>query len=127
MKVVIHSEVYEDIKKCSRKKWYIGIKNELPGIIKFLQIKGIMPGEAPFHYVPEELKGKTFHAGINLPKCGAGKKKGPRIIYYRNLNEDLIKILYIGGHKDRIYNNSYQIVDVLESRFLSGDFNPWRF
>lgn len=127
MRVVVHSEICEDIKKCFRKKWYIGIENEFPGIIKLLQVKGIMPGEAPFHYVPEELEGKTFHAGISLPKCGIGKKKGPRIIYYRNRDEDLIKILYVGGHKDRIYNNSYQIVNVLGSRFLSGDFTLWRF
>lgn len=126
MKVLVHNEVRKDIKRCSRKKWYTGVEKELPGIIKLLQAKGAMPGEAPFHYVPKELEGKTFHAGICLPKCGIGKKKGPRMIYHVDRADALIKILYIGGHKDRIYNNSYQIVDVLSSRFLSGDFTSWR-
>lgn len=69
MKVLIHNGVHEDIKKCSRKKWYIGIRNELPRIIKLLEIKGSMPGESPFHYVPKELESKTYHAGICLPNC----------------------------------------------------------
>lgn len=122
MKVLIHSEVYGDIKKCSRKKWYIGISNELPGIIKLLQVKGAMPGESPFHYVPKELEGKTCHAGICLPKCGMGKKKGPRIIFHRDYGEGVIKILYIGGHKDKRYNDCYIIVKILASRFLTDDF-----
>lgn len=122
MKVLVHNDVHKDIKRCSRKKWYIGIGNELPGIIKLLQMKGAMPGETPFHYVPKELEGKTYHAGICLPKCNMGKKKGPRIIYHVDHGEEVVKILYIGGHKDKRYNDSYQIVEILASRFLSGSF-----
>ena len=122
MRVLIHEEIGKDIKKCSRKKWYIGIENELPGIIKLLQAKGGMPGETPFHYVSIELQGKTFHASISLPKCGFGKMKGPRIIYHIDKNESIIRILYIGGHKDKVYNDSRLIVRVLNSRFLSGAF-----
>jgi len=122
MRVLVHSGISKDIRKCSRKKWYIGIEDEFPRIIRLLQAKGFMPGETPFRYVPKELEGKTFHAGICLPKCGIGKKKGPRIIYHIDHNEDQVKILYIGGNKDRKYNNSHQIVKTLASRFLSGDF-----
>ena len=125
MKVLIHNDVRKDIRKCSRKKWYMGIENEISGIIKLLQVNGAMPGETPFHYVPKELERKTFHAGICLPNCSMGKRKGPRIIYHVNHNEAVIKILYIGGHKDRRYNNSHQIVNILASRFLSGDFFSW--
>lgn len=121
MRVLVHERIDEDIKKCCRKKWYIGLDKELPRVIKLLQIKGFLPGEAPFHYVSDELKGNVFHAGICLPSSGLGKTKGPRIIYYKNLFQEEIKVLYVGGHKDRVYNTP-KIVEVLKSRFLSGDF-----
>ena len=42
-----------------------------------------------------------LHARIKLPKASFGKSKGPRIVY---VVDRVIKVLYIGGHKDKIYN-----------------------
>lgn len=125
MKILIHEAVFKDVKKCCRKKWYLGLDKEFPRVVRLLQIKGSLPGEAPFHYLPEELKRNVLHARICLPDSGISKKSGPRIIYHINRGEGEVKILYVGGHKDRVYNTT-RIVDVLTSRFISEDFIPQR-
>lgn len=125
MEILIHKSVDEDIKQCCRKKWYLGIDKEFPKVMRLLQAKGFLPGESPFHYLPKEITNKIFlHARICLPGSGTGKSKGPRIIYYINENRTEAKVLYIGGHKDNVYDTP-KIVKVLEIRFLSGDFYHW--
>lgn len=112
----IHSEVFNDIKKCCKKNWYGGLGEEMPRICRLLIQNGQMPGERPVHYIKlPTLQNKVFHAGISLPKAKFGKRKGARIIY---IKEDfhLIKIIYVGGHKDKRYNNSYSQVDLIKER-----------
>lgn len=55
MKILTHNAIKKDIKKCCRKKWYLGLDKEYPRIVKLLAFKGELPGESPFYYLPEEL------------------------------------------------------------------------
>lgn len=124
MRILVHEAIFKDIKKCCRKKWYPGIDEEFPRVLRLLKIKCSLPGEAPFHHLPEGLHGETFHAKICLPKVKLGKRTGPRIIYHIKEDKTEVKVLYIGGHKDRIYNTD-KIIDVLVLRFISGNFYEW--
>lgn len=122
MKVWIQDDIQKDIKICIKKGWR-SLDKELVFVLRLLKIDGSMPGEESFQYVKEELCGNTLHARIALPSDGVGQSKGARIIYYRN-NEE-VKILYVGGHKDRRYNNSSLMCDLLLDRFKSRLFKEF--
>lgn len=123
MKILVHQLINEDIRKCQKKKWYPGIINEFPRVLRLLSEKGLLPGESPFHHLPQGINSLIFlHAGINLP--GVGKSNGARIVYYVDRSNNEAKILYIGGHRDRVYNTA-RIVDLLSSRFMSTEFFYW--
>ncbi|OGN29064.1 MAG: hypothetical protein A3A33_00200 [Candidatus Yanofskybacteria bacterium RIFCSPLOWO2_01_FULL_49_25] len=121
IKLFIHSEVIEDIKLC-HKKWYQTLGREMPRIRRLLVIDGKMPGEGPIHHIKRsELINKIFHARINLPNENIGKLKGPRIVYIRG-ELGTLKIVYIGGHKDKRYDDAHYLVEMIEARFDSGRF-----
>jgi hypothetical protein len=120
--ILIHSRVFEDIKFCRKKKWYNGLGEEMPRICRLLIQDSKMPGESPVHHVKLPiLQGKIFHARINLPKENAGKKKGARFIYVRE-SFDSIKIIYVGGHKDKRYDVSFSQVELIEDRYLTENY-----
>lgn len=120
--ILVHLEILDDIKLYRKKKWYKGLGKEMPRICRLLIQDGKIPGERPVHYIKlSVLQNKTFHAGINLPGENIGKRKGSRIIYIKE-NFDLIKIIYVGGHKDKRYDNSFSQVKLIEERYLSEDY-----
>ena len=116
MKILIHSEVFDDVKSCT-KGWYPSLAEEMPRICRLLIQDGRISGERPYHYIKlHALQGKIFHAGINLPQENVGKKKGARTIYAKEGFES-IKVLYVGGHKDPRYNDSYFMAPLIERRY----------
>jgi len=125
MIVLIHNEIFNDIGLCV-KKWYPSLEEEIPRICRLLLQDGKISGETPYHYIKKPcLQGKVFHAGINLPKENVGKKKGARIVYMKE-DLNLIKILYVGGHKDKRYDDSYSSVALLEKRYSNKNFLEYR-
>ena len=107
--MLIHSDVLrKDIKKCLKKKWYPGLDLETRRVIKLLSIDKKLPGEYPMAGFSDDV---VLHARIKLPKASFGKSKGPRIVYVTN---EVIKVVYVGGHKDRIYGTQafIQIIKV---------------
>lgn len=81
-----------------------------------------MPGEDPVHHIKLTLlHGKTFHAGINLPQERVGKKKGARIIYVKE-DANLVKVIYVGGHKDKRYDDSFAQVSLVEGRYQTESY-----
>ena len=119
--VLLHLDVFDDLKLCRKKGWYKSLGQEMPRICRLLNQDGRLPGERSVHYIKlVDMQGKIFHAGINLPNENVGKQKGPRIIYFRE-TLFLCKVLYIGGHKDKKYDDSYKQVELIENRFGSGD------
>ena len=124
-KILIHSRVFEDIRFCCKKKWYKGLGEEMPRICRLLAQDSKISGERPVHYIKLSiLQSKTFHAGINLPKEKVGKRKGARVIFVKE-NFDLIKIIYVGGHKDRRYDTSVLQVKLIEDRYLTENYIPY--
>ncbi len=120
MKILIHNEILNDVSMCT-KKWYPSLEEEMPRVFRLLSQDGKMPGETPYHYIKTQvLQGKVFHAGINLPKENVGKKKGARTVYVRELS--LVKVLYVGGHKDKRYDDSYLCVELLQERYSNNNF-----
>lgn len=120
--ISIHSKVFEDISFCRKKKWYRGLGEEMPRIFRLLMQDAKLPGEKPVHYIKLAiLQNKTFHAGINLPQENVGKQKGARIIYVKE-SLDSIKIIYVGGHKDKRYDNSNLQVELIEDRYLTENY-----
>jgi len=120
--ILIHSKVFEDISFYCKKKWYKGLGEEMPRIFRLLIQDAKLPGEKPVHYIKLAiLQNKTFHAGINLPQENVGKQKGARIIYVKeSLNS--IKIIYVGGHKDKRYDSSNLQVELIENRYLTENY-----
>ena len=92
------------------------------GVCRLLIQDGKMPGERQVHYIKAPaLQNKTFHAGINLPKENVSKRKGARIIYVKE-TIDLLKIIYVGGHKDKYYDDSNLQVRLIEERYLNESY-----
>lgn len=121
-KLLIHSAVFNDIKTCCKKNWYRTLNKETPRICRLLIQDGKIPGERPVHYIKSlELQNKTFHAGINLPEENVSKKRGARIVYVKE-GFDLIKILYVGGHKDKRYDDSFIQVELIQERYSINDY-----
>lgn len=124
MKILVNVKVDKDLKDCD-KRLYKGIKKEFPRLLRLLSVKASLPGEGPFHHLPREVnKNIIMHANISLPNSGQGKRKGPRIVYFVDQKCQEIRVLYIGGHKDDLYN-SYSIAEEIASRFISSDFYEW--
>ena len=122
IEVLIHIKVFDDIKTCNRKNWYKGLGKEIPRICRLLIQDGRISGEKPVHYIKVPLlQNKTFHAGINLPQENVGKRKGARIIYVKE-NFDLIKIIYVGGHKDKRYDDSFLQVELINQRYFTENY-----
>jgi len=120
--ISIHSRVFEDIKTYRKKNLYKGLGEEMSGICRLLMQDAKLPGERPVHYIKlVVLQNKTFHAGINLPQENVGKQKGARIIYVKE-DMDSIKIIYVGGHKDKRYNDSNLQVELVEGRYLTENY-----
>lgn len=119
--ILLHLEVLNDIKLC-KKKWYPSLGIEMPRVYRYLMKNGMMPGETPVHYIKLNiLQGRTFHAKISLPQEGISGRKGGRIIYVKE-SVDLIKIIYVGGHKDRRYDNPFAQVSLIESRYQTESY-----
>lgn len=94
----------------------------MPKVCRLLKEDGKMPGEAPvLHVNLSSLEHKTFHARISLPEENIGKRQGGRIIYVKE-NSESIKIIYVGGHKDKRYDNGPLQVQLIEKRYSSGNF-----
>lgn len=103
----IHKAIIKkDIKKCTKKRWYPGIELEVKRIVKLLNIEFELPGEFPRRGFKGELSGKILHARINLPNSSFGKRKGPRLVYFKTDKVNNIKVLYVGGHKDKNYESN---------------------
>lgn len=113
----------DDLERCYKKKWYRTLYKEMPRICRFLKKEGKMQGESPFHYINSSyLQGRTFHGGINLPGENVGKRQGGRMVYVKE-DSDLIKAIYVGGHKDKRYPDS--IVNLIENRYNSDNFEEY--
>ncbi len=119
MAMKIHSDVISrDLKKCVKKHWYPGLEVEIKNVVKLLNINHSLPGESTMHGFKGKLAGRTYHARIALSDFSIGKRKGPRLAYYLPLdrNEECL-VLYVGGHKDGIYDTA-QFCDLITSRYL---------
>ena len=117
-KILVHSKILDDISK----NRYQTLGKEMPRVCRLLTQDSKMPGERLVHYIKLfSLQNKTFHAGINLPKENVSKRNGARIIYVKE-NFDLIKIIYVGGHKDKHYDNSFLQVKLIEERYLTESY-----
>ena len=124
MKVLINVKVNRDLKDCG-KKLYRGIEEEFPRVLRLLNVKASLPGESPLCYLPKEINNLIIlHARICLPNSGCGKSKGPRIVYFVDQKLQEVKVLYVGGHKDSLYN-SHGFVKELYQRFISQDLYEW--
>jgi hypothetical protein len=122
VKLLIHSKVLGDLEE----KRYTTLDQEMSRVCRLLIQDGKMPGEGPVHYVKLlSLQNKTFHAGINLPKENVSKRKGARIIYVKE-DLTLIKIIYVGGHKDKKYDNSNFQVKMIEERYLEEGYIEYK-
>lgn len=117
--MTIHNEVLGyDLKKCV-KKWYSGLDEELPRVLKLLYVDKVLPGQLPMRGFSGDLAGKVWHARINLPNESFGKRKGARLVYFLSKDvETEIKVLYVGGHKDPIYNTR-ELAKVVTNRYKS--------
>lgn len=115
--ILIHPETWNDLKLCRRKKWYISLNKELSRIYRLLIHDGALPGERPIRHLKlAVLQNKAFRAGINLPEENIGKRQGGRVVYIKE-SAGLLKILYIGGHKDKRYNDSHMLEKLIYERY----------
>ena len=122
MKILIHTEVFDDVAICFKKKWYQSLGSEMPRVCRLLIQDGKLPGERPVHYLKlQSIQNKTIHAGINLPQENVDKRRGARIIYVKE-NIGLLKVLYVGGHKDDRYDDSNRQTLMIESRYSTDRF-----
>lgn len=123
--VLVHEDVKKlDFKKC--KKWYPGIQREISGICRLLSVQGKIAGQSLYHHLPKGMENKTFHASILLPKANLSKRKCPRVLFVTE-PDFVIKILYLGGHKDRKYDDSKrfgkEFVRFIENRYLQNEMH----
>ena len=122
IKLLVHSRILNDIEK----GWYKTLGEEMPRVCRLLIQDGKMPGEKPVHHIKLPLlQNRTFHAGINLPQENVGKRRGARIIYVKE-SFNLIKIIYVGGHKDKHYDNSNLQVKMIKERYLEKSYIEYK-
>ncbi|KKQ97954.1 MAG: hypothetical protein UT24_C0042G0002 [Candidatus Woesebacteria bacterium GW2011_GWB1_39_12] len=115
--IKIHAEVFNDLDLCLKKKWYKTLGEEMPRVCRLLMHDLRLPGESLVRYIKLQiLQNKTFHARINLPEENIGKQAGSRIIFVKE-DPNLIKVIYVGGHKDKRYDDSNLAVPLIEDRY----------
>ena len=123
--MLINNDVLEkDLVRCSRKRIYPGLGIEFKRILKLLNEDNQLPGESPMRGFDGDSSNRIWHAYINLPHLNLSKREGARIVYYRyNLTAE-IKVLYVGGHRDTVYNNERFLTELIKSRstILDGGF-----
>jgi len=121
-RVLIHVGIFDDIALCVKKRWYQSLGTEMPRISRLLQQDSRLPGEGPYHYIKlQPIQNRTFHARINLPDENMGKRGGARIIYAKETLE-VVKILYVGGHKDHRYTDNHFMTTLIEQRYSEERF-----
>lgn len=129
----IHNKVIDiDIPKAEKKHWYPGLKVEVRRVLKLLNMDKKLPGQYPMRGFRSGLEGTVQHARINLPKMNCGKSNGPRIVYiaknggtdYCTGNPEIV-VLYVGGHKDKKYNNDEAIVSEIVIRLVDDDYTTY--
>lgn len=128
----IHDKILGvDIPRSLKKRWYPDLDIELKRILKLLNVDGKLPGQYPMRGFRDFI---IQHARINLPKNNSGKSDGPRIVFYIKDNGDSnlhpcnvsmlnILVLYVGGHKDKKYNDDDKIVNEVVLRLADFDDN----
>lgn len=115
IKILLHAKILDDIKEHCKNQ-YKSLDIEMPRVCRLLIEDGRMPGESLVRNIKSlSLQNKTFHARLNLPNENIGKRQGPRIIYVKI--DDLIKIIYVGSHKNRPYNDSCSLISLIEERY----------
>lgn len=114
--IYVHPKVKKDIKLCIKKKWYQGIGKDAFRLCKYLEERGLLPAETTVRRLPVELQDKTLHSRISLKDENTGKRKGGRMVYIKE-NTEVFKIIYIGGHKDKRYDNEFQRVKLIKERY----------
>lgn len=123
MRILVHEEINNDLSLCKKKKRYSGIEKELPRIYRLLKIQKKIPGEYPVKDLTPEWNGKVKHAKISLPKEKCGGSKGGRVVYV--FVEDRCQILYVGGHKDKRYDNPYKLSNLITERLEATAYMEW--
>ena len=81
-------------------------------VVRLLNSDSELPGEYPMSGFKGELSGKVLHARINLPNSNIGKQKGARLVYVKTEINEHIRILYVGGHKDKDYGSNNFIKEI---------------
>ena len=123
MRILIHQQIENDINLCQKKRWYSGIELELPRLYRLLIIDKRLPGQTSLHHHGEKWVDKILHAKIALPKENCGGQGGGRLVYV--VMEDKCLILYVGGHKDKRYDNSQSIKELVLERVEDTVFLEW--
>ncbi len=123
-RIELHPELFPDIQR--GKKIFRSLGKQIHGLCRLLIQEGHLPGKAPYHYLKDPiLSAKLFHAGINFPEENASKTNGGRIFYVKEDNE-MIKIIHIcAGHKDKRYNDSPYMVELIKIRYATDSYLPY--
>lgn len=120
MRVLLNDSVEEDLKLCKKKDWHNGLAEELLGVYRLLKKYRKLPGEYPVKGLGEKWGGVVMHAYVALPKEGVGGRKGGRIVYA--IIEDQCRVIYVGGHKDKRYDNSHNLSKLVLERIEGSRF-----
>jgi|SRR3989344_2968363 len=123
MRILLHTEINKDLSLCRKKKWYNGLEEELPGVYRLLRIDKCMPGQSPMNSLGSEWTNRVLHARISLPKENFGGRKGARIVYI--FDEEKCRILYVGGHRDKRYDNPRNITVMILGRLKESTYLEW--
>ena len=123
MRILINKQVENDLLLCKKKGWYRGIEDELSRLYRLLKTDLSLPGQAFVKHLGQEWGGKIQHARIALPKENCGGQNGGRIAYV--ILDDRCRILYIGGHKDRRYDNPHTLARMLVERTNDDTYLEW--
>ena len=125
--IYVHPEVLDDLSWCERKTNYPGLGEEISSVLRLLAVQGKLSGEYPLRYLPQHLQACSFHAYIFLPRLNRGKIHGPRVAY--TVEDNIARILYIGGHKDSRYEDQKSFAVLFAERYeldiaQFGVYNP---
>ena len=123
MRILLHPEISRDLSLCRKKKWYNGLEEELDGIYRLLTIDKCLPGQSPMKSMGSEWVNKVLHARILLPKENLGGRKGARIVYV--FDEDRCRVLYVGGHRDKRYDDSRSVTAMILERLKEPAYLEW--
>ncbi len=123
MRILINRNIESDLGLCQKKRWYNGIEDELPRLYRLLKVDSRLPGQAPVKHLGQEWGNKIYHARIALPRENCGGRNGGRIVY--GILEDRCLILYVGGHKDKKYDNPHTLAGMIIDRVKDETFLEW--